>query len=169
MAPLVLSSNAPASAAPPSGDASMPSKVWRSRDAAASAASGTAIAPPPLSRNAWSISRSPSGPGTRRPDAIVHGSGHGVQPAVPSWKAFTTGAQPAACTPYMRGRDSAPPPPPPPPPEPLPQPGHPLAPPGGNPNTARRGPPDRAAPPGPGGLLPFLWWGSARGGTLSPP
>src|SRR3989442_14919100 len=156
MAPLVLSSNAPASAAPPSGDASIPSSVWRSRAAAASAASGTATAPPPLSRNARSISRSPSGPGTRRPDAIVHGSGHGVQPAAPPWKAFTTGAQPAACTPYIRGSDPPPPPAPPNSPHALPTPISPVPPPPGYTITSGRGPPSRSARSGPGPLFPLV-------------
>src|ERR1041384_5241746 len=55
-------------------------------------------APPPLSRSARSMSRSPSGPGTRRPLAMVQGSGHGSQWSAPDSNAFTTGAQPWAWT-----------------------------------------------------------------------
>src|SRR3989441_1530093 len=89
---------APASAAPPSGEASMPSSVCRSLAAAARSPSVTATAPPPLSRNARSIRRSPSGAGTRSPAAIVWGFGHGAQDSAPASNPFTTGAHPAACT-----------------------------------------------------------------------
>src|SRR2546422_1609198 len=94
---------APASEAPPSGEASMPSSVCRSLAAAARSPSVTATAPPPLSRNARSIRRSPSGAGTRSPAAIVWGFGHGAQDSAPASNPFTTGAHPAAWTLYSRG------------------------------------------------------------------
>src|SRR2546422_4139384 len=94
---------APASEAPPSGEASMPSSVCRPLAAAGRSPSVTATAPPPLSRNARSIRRSPSGAGTRSPAAIVWGFGHGAQDSAPASNPFTTGAHPAAWTLYSRG------------------------------------------------------------------
>src|SRR6185437_3421299 len=92
-----------ASAHPPSGAASTPLARDSSSVAARIASSLTPSASPLLSRNARRMSRSPSGPGTRRPLACVVGFSHGVAFSSPAANARTIGAHPSACATTMCG------------------------------------------------------------------
>ena len=73
--PLSSKMRAAATAAPPSGHASIPSSPDSSPAPSSNWSSVTLTAAPPVSRSARNISAPPSGPGTRSPDATVHGSG----------------------------------------------------------------------------------------------
>ena len=59
---------------------------------------------PWLSRSARRMRKSPSALGTRRPCAWVVAFSQKGASSRPSWNAFTIGAQPSACTAYIRGR-----------------------------------------------------------------
>ena len=62
------------------------------------------MAKPPLSRTARRIRKSPIACGTRMPEAMVCAFSQRGACSSPASKAFTIGAQPAACTATMRGR-----------------------------------------------------------------
>ena len=67
-------------------------------------ASETATAAPWLSRSARRIRKSARALGTRSPWARVWAPSQTGASSSPSANAFTIGAQPSACTAYMRGR-----------------------------------------------------------------
>src|SRR5215467_9281137 len=92
-----------ASAAAASGPVQMPSSRARRRWASTMALSLTAWGRPPVSRMIRSIWRPAKGPGTRRPGASVTGFSQSVVVSALSSHAFTSGAQPSACTAMKRG------------------------------------------------------------------
>src|SRR5215467_14647158 len=92
-----------ASAAAASGPVQMPSSRARRRWASTMALSLTAWGRPPVSRIIRSIWRPAKGPGTRRPGASVTGFSQSAVVSALSSHAFTSGAQPSACTAMKRG------------------------------------------------------------------
>src|SRR5207245_2785001 len=101
--PRPFSTRSAATRAADSGAVQIPSSRATSRCASWMAVSLTATAPPPVSRSTRSLRRPANGDGTRSPAAWVVGFSQAVVVGAPSRKAFTTGAQPSACTAKTRG------------------------------------------------------------------
>jgi hypothetical protein len=87
-----------------SGATNRPSFDPTSRATRIISSSSTAMAPPLDRRRMSKIRKSPIAFGTRRPEATVYASGNSAAYFSPASKAWTIGAQPAACTANMRGR-----------------------------------------------------------------
>src|SRR5262249_6295851 len=85
--PAALSALSALTHAPPSGQASTPSRGAIRRVSSRRRSSGTATASPPLFASASSIRKSPRLCGTRSPEAAVLGSAHGAAVFSPRAKA----------------------------------------------------------------------------------
>src|SRR5271167_4158067 len=90
--------------AAPSGAAKIPSSDASSFPACSISSSVTVRAVPLVCLSIRRMRKSPSGPGTRRPEARVAAFWKNSEVARWASQALTIGAQPSACTATMRGR-----------------------------------------------------------------